>query len=80
MRICDRTGYPLRTLDLGDASKHVQATPDGHIWVGYFDEAVYGGGIGSEGLVCFDSNGTSIFNYAEFAEQHDLPLLTTATR
>ena len=74
MRICDRTGHPLRTLDLGDASKHVQTTPDGHIWVGYFDEGVYGD-TESEELVCFDSNGTSIFNYAEFAEQHDLPFI-----
>ena len=49
-QICDQTGYPRRTLDLGDASKHLQTTPDGHIWVGYFDEGVYGGGIGSEGL------------------------------
>ena len=31
----------------------------GQIWVGYFDEGVDGGGIGTEGLVCFDSNGTS---------------------
>lgn len=74
-RICGHSGNTLRTLDLGDASQHVQTTPDGHIWVGYFDEGVYGGGIGSEGLVCFDSNGSSIFKYAEFAKQHDLPFI-----
>ena len=70
-----RPDIPRRTLDLGDASKHLQTTPEGQIWVGYFDEGVYGGGIGSEGLVCFDSNGTSIFKYAEFAKQHGLPFI-----
>jgi hypothetical protein len=70
-----RPDIPRRTLDLGDASKHLQTTPEGQIWVGYFDEGVDGGGIGTEGLVCFDSNGTSIFKYAEFAKQHDLPFI-----
>jgi hypothetical protein len=75
-QICDKTGHPVRTLDLGDASEHVQTTPEGHIWVGYFDEGVYGRGIGSEGLVCFDSNGTPVFKYIEFARQHDLPSIS----
>jgi len=55
--IYDKSGsHVLRTLDLGDASEEIQTTPDGRIWVSYFDEGVYGNGIGSEGLVCFDSN------------------------
>jgi hypothetical protein len=75
-RICDQTGHPLGTLDLGDASEPVQTTPDGHIWVGYFDEGIYGRGIGSEGLVCFDSSGRPVFKYLEFARQHDLPFIS----
>jgi hypothetical protein len=74
-RICDQSGNTLRTLDLGDASEHLQTTSDGHIWVGYFDEGVYGRGIGSAGLICFDSSGTPVFKYAEFAEQHGLPFI-----
>ena len=74
-RICDQSGNTLRTLDLGDASEHLQTTPDRHIWVGYFDEGVYGRGIGSAGLICFDSSGTPVFKYAEFAEQHGLPFI-----
>lgn len=44
--ICDKTGRPQRTLDLGDAANDVQTTANGHIWVSYFDEGVFGGGIG----------------------------------
>ena len=74
-RICDQAGNVTRTLNLGDASEHVQTTPDGYIWVGYFDEGVFGNGIGSNGLVCFDSGGVPIFKYTEFAKQHDLPFI-----
>jgi hypothetical protein len=62
-----------KTLDLGDASEDVQTTRDGHIWVSYFDEGVFGSGIGSAGLVCFDSSGKPIFRYADLADQRDLP-------
>jgi hypothetical protein len=72
----DRTGRPDRTLDLGDASNDVQTTSTGQIWVSYFDEGVYGSGIGSQqGVVCFDSTGHPIFKYFDFAEQHQLPFI-----
>jgi hypothetical protein len=65
-----------RTLDLGDAIEHVNTTPDGNIWVSYFDEGVYGNGIGTNGLVCFDPRGTPIFQYLDFAKQHGLPFIS----
>lgn len=33
----DSTGVRLRSVDLGDASEDMQTTPDGKIWVRYFD-------------------------------------------
>jgi hypothetical protein len=61
---------------LGDASKDVQTTPKGKIWVSYFDEGVYGGGVGSQqGIVCFDSLGHPIFKYFDFAEANELPFI-----
>ena len=72
-RILDPKGQVLRSLDLGDASQHVQTSRDGRIWVGYFDEGVFGRGIGQSGLVCFDPMGRPIFRYAELAAEHDLP-------
>jgi hypothetical protein len=74
-RICDKDGKVLSTLDLGDAIKHVQTTPDGLTWVGYFDEGVFGGGIGNAGLVCFNPSGLVVFKYSDFAKNYDLPFI-----
>ncbi len=41
----------------------------------YFDEGVFGSGIGQQGLVCFDSAGKHLFEYADFAEQNSLPMI-----
>jgi hypothetical protein len=74
--VYDRDGRAEKTLDLGDASEDIQTTPGGKIWVSYFDEGVYGSGVGSQqGLVCFDSAGNPIFKYFDFAEQNDLPFI-----
>jgi|GEM_PF-1644992 len=75
-RVFDSRGNLDRKLDLGDAIEHVNTTPDGNIWVDYFDEGVYGRGIGSEGLVCFDPRGTPVLRYMEFAKQHGLPFIS----
>jgi len=74
-RILDSEGVLLNTLDLGDAIKDVQTTGDGLIWVSYFDEGVFGGGPGKDGLVCFDSTGRSIFRYGELALSAKLPFI-----
>jgi hypothetical protein len=63
------------TFDLGDGSQDLQTTLDGKIWVSYFDEGVFGGGIGNQGLVCFDAAGVPVFRFAEFAEKHGLPMI-----
>jgi hypothetical protein len=51
----------------------MQTTADGQIWVGYFDEGVFGGGIGRAGAVCFDAAGKPVFRYNEFAIAQNLP-------
>jgi hypothetical protein len=73
--IYDKRGAVRSTLDLGDASEDLQTTADGLIWVSYFDEGVFGCGIGQQGLVCFNSAGEPVFKYAEFAERSDLPMI-----
>jgi hypothetical protein len=37
---------------------------------------VYGGGIGKQGAVCFDQDGSAIFQYNEFAELSELPFIS----
>lgn len=71
----DHTGARQRSFELGDASEDMQTTPDGKIWVSYFDEGVFGRTIAREGVVCFDLNGTPQFRYAEFAEMNKLPFV-----
>ncbi len=64
--IYDWSGHRLARLTLGDGITDVRVTPNGTIWVSYFDEGVYGnygwGGpgptpMGRSGLVAFDSSG-----------------------
>lgn len=73
--VCDKTGRVQKTIDLGDAAEDIQTTANGHIWVSYFDEGVFGGGIGQHGVVCFDNQGHAVFKYSEFAEQNQLPFI-----
>jgi hypothetical protein len=73
--IYDANGALSSTVELGDAIESIQSAADGRIWVSYFDEGVFGGGIGQQGLVCFDSSGKHLFKYADFAEQNDLPMI-----
>ena len=74
-KVYDAQGNVRFEMDLGDASEDLQTTSQGLIWVSYFDEGVYGGTIGRQGLVCFDNAGTPLFKYADFAEQNALPMI-----
>lgn len=69
----DSTGVLRESLDLGNGIEDLQTEPNGRIWVSYFDEGVYGSGISTEGLVCFDGEGTPVFRFLEFARRHQLP-------
>ncbi len=72
----DASGHFHRSIDLGDASEDIQTTPDEKIWVSYFDEGVFGGGIGKQGVVCFGAGGIPEFRYGEFAERSGLPFIS----
>ena len=55
--VFDGDGEVVAEGSLGDGIEHLLTTPGGAIWVGYFDEGVYGGGeIEHHGLVRFDAN------------------------
>jgi hypothetical protein len=64
-----------KIFDLGDASEDLQTTASGQIWVSYFDEGVYGAGIGAAGLICFDSTGTPVFKYSDLAQTGKVPFI-----
>jgi hypothetical protein len=70
-RIIDINGHTTASLLLGDGIQHLQADKHGRIWVGYFDEGVFGNNgwgvatgpepIGRFGLNCFDESGRLIW-------------------
>lgn len=55
-------GSLVRRGVIGDGIEHIQIDDDGNVWVGYFDEGVFGNlgwglrnvPIGAPGIVCFD--------------------------
>lgn len=66
-------GMFKREFLLGDGIRDVQATVDGRIWVGYFDEGIFGGfgwrePVGKPGLVLWDRFGNRLFGYSPPAE------------
>lgn len=73
-RMFDSNGV-VQEFSLGDGVQHVQIDKSGRIWVGYFDEGVfgnfgwgplYGAGpepMGATGLVCYDRSGRVVWNF-----------------
>jgi hypothetical protein len=60
---------------LGDAIEDVQVAGDGKIWVSYFDEGVFGSGLGQAGLACFSRDGEVEFRFNHSAMALDLPTI-----
>jgi hypothetical protein len=64
--VYDASGRHVRSFHAGDGIQDVQATADGKIWVGYFDEGVFGNTkLGSAGLVCLDDRGRCSFRFTD---------------
>jgi hypothetical protein len=77
--IIDPDGRPLQQATLGDGIASIQTTPSGAVWVGYFDEGVYGNlgwngpgpaPIGRAGIARFD---TDLVRRWEFPSDVDNP-------
>jgi hypothetical protein len=67
--VFNRDGKIQRRFVLGDGINGVQATDEGMIWVSYFDEGVFGNygwnqPMGASGLICFDSTGRIVWEFA----------------
>jgi hypothetical protein len=70
-KIFGQDGEQKNAFLLGDGINHVQSDAKGNIWVGYFDEGVYGNfgwqdgvdRLGSMGLSCFTRNGKKIWDF-----------------
>jgi hypothetical protein len=72
--IFDKEAREVKSFAAGDGIEHVQTTSNGEIWIGFFDEGVFGKSLGAAGLVCLNSNGEVLFRYADqIAEPHGMP-------
>jgi hypothetical protein len=73
--IFDGGGTVVSSFHAGDGIEHVQATSSGEIWIGYFDEGVFGRGeLGRSGLVCLNDQGEPLLRYwKDIAEPNELP-------
>ena len=61
--ILNEDGQLIRALMLGDGIECVRCAQDGTIWVGYFDEGIFGGSVASGGIVQFDDFGRPLWSY-----------------
>jgi hypothetical protein len=68
-------GQIVSSLFLGDGIENVQVSAAGDIWVGYFDEGIFGGGqLERSGLVCFDPQGNPKLQFMpDIADSYAMP-------
>ncbi|MGY4506946.1 hypothetical protein [Bradyrhizobium sp. USDA 3650] len=62
-----QTGQASR-VGLGDGIGDLQIDQRGRIWVGYFDEGVFGSSVGQAGLVCFSDLGDKVWEFPADAD------------
>jgi hypothetical protein len=68
-RVYEPDGKAASSFHAGDGIADVQATEQGHIWVSFFDEGVFGGSpLGGHGLVSLDNNGRPVFRLGDLAD------------
>lgn len=66
-------GSLLHSFHVGHGVEHVQVTENGDIWVGYYDEGIYGDfELAQTGLNCFNQKGDLIF---EFSFSDEVPII-----
>lgn len=62
-------GDLLRTVAFGDGIEGIQTTADGQIWVGYFDEGIFGNTtFGRAGLASFGQDDALTFDFNRLTE------------
>jgi len=82
-RIIDENGNTVSHLLVGDGIEDLQCDADNKIWVGYFDEGIFGNNgwgldgpppIGQTGINCFNSSGAIVWPDCRELGQSEYPL------
>lgn len=67
-------GTPVGAFHAGDGIAHVQVTEADRVWVGYFDEGVFGDtALGRAGLACLDTSGRVNLRFNDLAAGGAVP-------
>jgi hypothetical protein len=62
----DADGVPVRAGSVGDGIEHMLTTPTGRVWIGYFDEGVYGDDpVAQHGIARFNRDLTAEWVYPD---------------
>ena len=61
--IVEAEGRVSSTLPLGDAIAQLRCAPDGSIWIGYFDEGIFGDDLGAGGIAHFNARGERLWSF-----------------
>lgn len=64
VQVFDALGRPSWTFVVGDGIGHLLADESGDLWVGYFDEGVFGDPLSAPGVRRWDSTGKPLWEYA----------------
>ncbi|MFF2851149.1 hypothetical protein ACFVT5_33180 [Streptomyces sp. NPDC058001] len=62
-QVFDALGRPSWTFRLGDAIEHLLADEDGTLWVGYFDEGIFGDDLSAPGLRQWSGTGDPLWEF-----------------
>ncbi|MDG9715932.1 hypothetical protein [Streptomyces sp. DH24] len=64
VQVFDALGRPTWTFRVGDAVQHLLADEAGDLWVGHFDEGIYGDDLSGPGLRRWSSTGEPLWAHA----------------
>lgn len=66
-QVIDSAGDVVAEEAFGDGIGHIATTPSGQVWVGYFDEGIFGGSdpVGARGLLRFDEKLARVWEYPD---------------
>ncbi|MFP3728519.1 hypothetical protein U8V72_25385 [Priestia filamentosa] len=69
--VINTKGELVRSFNCGDGISDIVVSAKG-IWVGYFDEGVFGEGISTEGAAFFDFKGNPVHGYHQYLDDNNL--------
>jgi hypothetical protein len=68
VRVFDALGRPVSAFTVGDAIEHLLTDERGDLWVGYFDEGVFGDPLSAAGVRRWSSTGDPLWRHTPLSD------------